>query len=145
MQTLLIIIGSAVVFFLLLKLLLKGKFNFILPNHFNIRHEIHFRDKQFDEVFSLMRDVFKKELFNADEPYDREQAKTKIENYTVESFRLYVDKNCLTDKVQFIENELEHNQVRLDIAKEKGWGFSTQVRQHCIKIIKQVLEESHGT
>lgn len=141
------IIISAFIILLLIKHFWKGIANIILPNHFHIRHEIFMRDRQFDDVFSLIKQNTRKDLFNDNDPYEHEQAKIKIENYTAESFKLYVEKNCLIDdKAQFIKNELEHNQVRLDIAKEKGWGFSTQVRQHCIKIIKQVLQEnSHGT
>lgn len=138
------IIISAFIILLFLKLSWKGIANIILPNHFHVRHEISIGHRQFDEIYSLIKQNTRQDLFNDNDPYEHEQAKRKIENYTVESFKLYVEKNCLTDdKAQFIKNELEHNQVRLDIAKEKGWGFSTQVRQHCIKIIKQVLEENH--
>lgn len=144
METFFIILGSAVIVFFLIKLLPKGALNFILPQHFHVRHEIFIRDRQFDDVLQLLREhMVRNDLFENNDPYDLEQAKRKIENYTVESFRSYVDKNCLTDRIHFIENELEHNQIRLNTAKEKGWGFSTQVRQHCIKIIKQVLKQTN--
>lgn len=149
METFFTIIISALVILCFIKLLWKGSFNFsiILPNHFDmrIRHEVHLHDRQFDELYSLVKETTRKELMNWKDPYERGQAQRKIDSYTVESFKLYVERNCMIDKEQFIQNEFEHNQVRLNIAKEKGWGFSTQVRQHCIKIINEVLKENQGT